>query len=336
MHIPPPARVALARLPTPLVRLPRLSAEVGRELWCKRDDLTGAALSGNKVRKLEFLLGEAETRGCDTLITCGAVTSNHCRATAAAAAQRGLACHVVLRGAEPPRPDGNLLLMRLLGATTRFITAEAWLERDRILADEAARLTADGRTPYVSPRGGEQCHRRRRVSRGGGRAPPSGRRRGTSGSIASSTAVGSGGTTAGLALGFSGTTTDVVGVAVCDDRAYFDNVIARIHEALAAAGHARPGRPAWTILEGYKGQGYAETTREELAFLAHVARTDGLILDPVYTGKAFRALYDEAKAGRMSGDGVSVFLHTGGIFGLFSYAEPLAAAMPEASSVRPR
>ncbi len=335
MHIPPPARVALARLPTPLVRLPRLSAEVGRELWCKRDDLTGAALSGNKVRKLEFLLGEAETRGCDTLITCGAVTSNHCRATAAAAAQRGLACHVVLRGAEPPRPDGNLLLMRLLGATTRFITAEAWLERDRILADEAARLTADGRTPYVIPEGGSNAT----GAVGYLVAADELRRQAAEGDLRIDRvvhAVGSGGTTAGLALGFSGTTTDVVGVAVCDDRAYFDNVIARIHEALAAAGHARPGRPAWTILEGYKGQGYAETTREELAFLAHVARTDGLILDPVYTGKAFRALYDEAKAGRMSGDGVSVFLHTGGIFGLFSYAEPLAAAMPEASSVRPR
>jgi len=335
MHFTPPVRIALANVPTPLVRLDRISAEVGREIWCKRDDLTGAALSGNKVRKLEFLFGEAESRGADTVITCGAVTSNHCRATAAAAAQQGLACHLLLRGAEPDTANGNLLLMRLLGATTRFITPDEWAERDRLLAGEAERLTADGRVPYVIPEGGSNATGAIGYLVGAHEIRLQAAERDLHIDRVVH-AAGSGGTTAGLSLGFSGTDTEVVGVAVCDDKAYFDGVIARIHKDFAAAGHLRPGQPTWTILEGYKGLGYAETTREELAFLAHVARVEGLILDPVYTGKAFRALCEEAQAGRFTGDGATVFLHTGGIFGLFSFADQLASLPRSSSPSRPR
>lgn len=321
MSTRPPPRVALANLPTPLQRLERISAELGADVWVKRDDLTGAALSGNKVRKLEFLLGEAEREGADTLVTCGAVTSNHCRATAVAAAQRGLASHLVLRGVQPGVPDGNLLLDRLVGADTTFITQAQWSERDALMAAVADRLRAAGRAPYVIPEGGSNAVGARGYVEGTRELAAQAAERGLDMRRVVH-AVGSGGTTAGLAAGFAKRPdVDVIGVSVCDDRAYFDAVIARI---LAELLQPEDAAPKWRILEGYKGTGYAQATKDELAFYAHVARTEGLILDPVYTGKAFRALYEETQAGRMGGDGATVFLHTGGIFGLFSFAEQLA------------
>jgi len=321
-----PPRVPLANLPTPLQRLHRISAELGAEIWVKRDDLTGTALSGNKVRKLEFLIDRAEHEEADTLVTCGAVTSNHCRATAVAAAQRGLGCHLLLRGAEPKVPDGNLLLDRLVGAGATFISHAQWAERDALMADIAGHLRKEGRRPYVIPEGGSNAI--------GAWGYVEGVRELRAQALEQDLwlrrivhAVGSGGTTAGLALGCAdtdGSDIDVIGVAVCDDRPYFDAVVGRIVGEFRRDA-PQVGRPHWTILEDYKGVGYAQATDEELAFQAHVARTEGLILDPVYTGKAFRALYEETKSGRMSRDGATVFLHTGGIFGLFSFAAQLAA-----------
>lgn len=314
-----PPRVHLANLPTPLERLERTSARLGIDLWVKRDDLTGSALSGNKVRKLEFLGGEAldASPPADTLITCGAVTSNHCRATAVAAARLGLRSHLVLRGEEPAVPDGNLLLGRLAGAETTFITQDAWPRRDAIMENVARRLEAQGRVPYVIPEGGSNAvgalgyvHAADELAR------QAAERELRLGQVWH--AVGSGGTTAGLAVGFAGADVEVVGVAVCDDAAYFDRAIASITEP-------HPVEARWRIVDGYQGTGYAEATAEELAFQADVARTEGLMLDPVYTGKAFRALCLEAEAGRVPTDRAVVFLHTGGIHGLFSFASQLAS-----------
>ncbi len=320
MQPSPPPRISLANLPTPLERLDRLSAEIGCDLWVKRDDLTGAALSGNKVRKLEFLLGEAEAEGADTLVTCGAVTSNHCRATAVAAARRGLASHLVLRGAEPDLPDGNLLLDRLVGAETTFITHAQWEDRDALMAQIADGLRAAGKTPYVIPEGGSNAVGAWGYIAGAGELSQQADAQGVDVRRVVH-AVGSGGTTAGLALGLADHAgVEVIGVAVCDDRAYFEEVVRRIQRGCGASA-------SFTILEGYKGVGYAQATADELAFYAHVARTEGLILDPVYTGKAFRALYEELRAGRMEREGATVFLHTGGIYGLFSFASELDAVL---------
>jgi D-cysteine desulfhydrase len=318
-------RVRLANLPTPLQRLDRLSAELGAELWVKRDDLTGCALSGNKVRKLETLCGEALAQGADTLVTCGAVTSNHARATAVAAARLGMGSHLVLRG-EPRRPpDGNLLLDRLLGAGTTFISAEAWPRRSAILAEVAERLRAGGRRPYVIPEGGSNAVGAWGYVRAAAEIADDARRAGLELRRVVH-AIGSGGTTAGLALGFAGTPgVEVLGVAVCDDRATFDAVVGRICEAFRGRGWGpAEGTPRWRILEGYQGAGYARTTPEEMAFLARVARSEGLVLDPVYTGKALRGLVEELRAGRLDG-GATVFVHTGGLYGLFSFADAVGA-----------
>ena len=326
----PAARRPLAHLPTPLESLASHGEPRGLDLWVKRDDLTGSALSGNKVRKLEYLVAEARAQGADTLITCGAVTSNHARATAVAAARVAMRSHLLLRGAEGV-PDGNLLLDRFLGAGTTFIDPSDWPERSERMEAIARAMRDAGRTPFVIPEGGSNA-------------------RGSLGYVRAATellaqveqggrrlrrvvhATGSGGTTAGLALGFAAhgrDDIDVIGVAVCDDRAYFDDVVRGIHAQGVEHRHWPADvadRARWTIWEGHQGRGYAETTPEEMAFLADVARSTGLVFDPVYSGKAFRALMREAEAGRVpSGDGCTVFLHTGGIFGLFSFARQILA-----------
>jgi D-cysteine desulfhydrase len=326
-----PVRVPLARLPTPFEPLVRTGDALGLPLWIKRDDLTGVALTGNKVRKLEFLAAMALQQGADTLVTCGAIGSNHARATAVVAARLGLRSHLVLRGADQVPPAGNLLLVRLLGAGTRFITGEEWRERETILAEEARRLASDhGRRPYVIPEGGsnalgslgyavavfELLEQARAQAVRVGRIVH---------------ATGSAGTTAGLALGVAAAGRDdleVVGVAVCDDRAYFDAKIARLVEDATRAGWVPEPvrrRTRWTIVDGYQGEGYARTTPPEMADLAAFARREGVILDPVYTGKAFSGLVGEHRAGRLGCDGATVFLHTGGIFGLFAHAADVAA-----------
>jgi D-cysteine desulfhydrase len=145
-----PERVSLARLPTPLERLDRTSERLGVEVLVKRDDLTGAEVSGNKVRKLEFLLADARARGCDTVITCGGQQSNHCRATAMACARLGMRSRLLLRTADPGRPPpatGNILLDLVAGAEVRWISMADWARRAELMAEEAAALERSGRRP---------------------------------------------------------------------------------------------------------------------------------------------------------------------------------------------
>src|SRR5690242_14751036 len=152
-----PRKVSLARLGTPLLRLDRTTSALGVEILVKRDDLTGAELSGNKVRKLEYLFAEAADQGADTVITCGGEQSNHARATALAAARLGLACRLLLRTDEPGRPPpvtGNILLDRLAGAGIRWISRGDWTRRNELMAAEADALRNTGARPYVIPEGG--------------------------------------------------------------------------------------------------------------------------------------------------------------------------------------
>jgi D-cysteine desulfhydrase len=151
---PPIPRIELAYAPTPLLKLERLSAEIGVELWVKRDDLTGLLETGNKIRKLEFLVGEALAQNADTLITCGTLQSNCCRCVAAVSARLGLRAVLALKGAPPAEYDGNLLLDRLLGAEVRYCSDTEWAKIDEVLQDLAARERAAGRVPYVIPESG--------------------------------------------------------------------------------------------------------------------------------------------------------------------------------------
>ena len=151
-----PPQIDLARLPTPMQPMRRLSEKFGVELYIKRDDLTGAALSGNKIRKLEFVLADALAQKSDIVITCGGAHSNHCRATAIAAARLGLQCRLLLRTPDPsnpPPPEGNILLDCMAGAEIVWITPEEYQKRNEVLAREAADLRESGRKPYTIPEG---------------------------------------------------------------------------------------------------------------------------------------------------------------------------------------
>lgn len=320
----PPPRVALAHLPTPLQPLPRFSAALGIRLAVKRDDLTGAVETGNKIRKLEFLGADALARGADTLITCGGVQSNHCRATAAVAARLGLRCVLVLRGEEPAEPAGNYFLDRVLGATCRFITAEQWSERESIMGEEAARIAGMGGRAYVMPEGGSNAvgawgyiHGFRELFEQAQHSPLGGDLA-WGGVDVIVHAAGSGGTTAGLAIGAAHAGWDgrLIAVPVCDDGPYFQGVVDRIAAELGATACAVE------FPEAYKGEAYGVPYDAEMAWVLRLAREEGVICDPVYSGKALAGLCGEVQAGRIAPNSRVIFLHTGGIFG--ALAQPSA------------
>lgn len=324
-----PPRVTLAHTPTPFEALPRLGAELSLDLWAKRDDLTGAALTGNKVRKLEFLLAEALHQGATCVATCGGVNSNHARATAVAARRLGMAPHLILRGKPPPVPVGNLFLDRWVGAEVEWIDPVEWPQVDGRLQAWADRQRAVGEVPYVIPEGGSNGLGAMGYAHGVQELLEDERRMGIRiGAIVH--AVGSGGTTAGLAAGLAAAGREdiqVRGVAVCQDRATFDAKIADILEQAHHAGflpRVVQERCRWEVVEGFVGPGYAQTDFRSLESHRQVALTEGLVLDPVYTGKAFDALIQHPARLGAGSERATVFLHTGGIFELFAYAEAAA------------
>lgn len=321
-----PDRIQRARLPTPVEPARRLSQQLGVELLVKRDDLTGSSLSGNKIRKLEFLLAEANAEGADTLITCGGEQSNHCRATAIVAAELGLRSYLLLRTdnpKEPPAIEANILLDKLVGAEIRWVSRDEYKRRAQLFVETRGQLLATARKPYVIPEGGSNALGAwgyvgcvEELAQELGDKP-----------LTIVYAAGSGGTGAGIIIGIKllGLPWRAVGVNVCDDREYFVAAIGEIVEQ-AIARWLLPiqfDRGEIDILDGYVGAGYAKSRPEELATLRDVARAEGLILDPVYTGKAFHGLRSElAKDPRAFGERVC-FVHTGGIYGLFPKAREL-------------
>jgi D-cysteine desulfhydrase len=323
-----PPRIGLAALPTPFEPLPRLSEKLGVELYIKRDDMTGAALSGNKVRKLEFVFARALSENADTVLTCGGAQSNHARATAVAAAKLGLKCRLLLRTPDPrnpPEPAGNILLDLLAGAEIVWITPEEYVRRREIFEREVASLIQQGRRPYVIPEGASNAlgawgyikaaeelnHDLRRL--------PDKNHKQTTVILA----TGSGGTAAGLILGrkLHDLKARIVSINVCDDEEYFVRTIGEICENTLSEFNLPftfSRREEIEIIDGYVGKGYALSRPEELRLIKEVARTEGIILDPVYTGKAFYGMVKELERDRRCFGERIVFLHTGGIFGLFA------------------
>ncbi len=322
-----PNRVKIAAIPTPIDRLSHWSRELGVDLYIKRDDMTGSDLSGNKGRKLEFHFAEAQARGCNVVVTCGGAQSNHARATAIAARRLGMDAVLILRsrttppGGEPI--NGNLFLDQLVGARIVWVTPDEYRARDAVFERVGAELRAAGRTPYLMPEGGSD-----EVGAWGYVAAVE--------EIAAQEremgvqfdaivhAVGSGGTTAGLVLGTKlvGVGAEVRGFAVCDDTAYFvDRVTAIVDRTIDRYQLRIPfASKELRVDDRYKGIGYALSLPAERALVRQVAETDGIILDPVYTGKAFFGMVDLMRADRLSFGRRVLFVHTGGIFGLMAAA----------------
>jgi len=333
-NIPYPPRVPLARIPTPLEPLRRMSERLGVDLHVKRDDLTGVELTGNKVRKLEFVLADALHQKADIVLTCGGAQSNHSRATAVAAARLGLRCRLILRTPDPFNPpalEGNLLLDRLAGSDIVWITPDEYKRRDEIFAREVDRLRRTGSRPYVIPEGASNAlgawgyiYAAAELKQDLEKLADGSSRRAT---IVHAT--GSGGTTAGLILGTKllGLNARIVGINVCDDRDYFVRAIGEICEDCISRyglNISFSRESDIEIVDGYVGLGYAQSRPEELSLLMELASREGLFLDPVYTGKAFFGMVQELRRNpKVFGDRI-VFLHTGGIFGLLPKSNELA------------
>ena len=329
-----PKRLTLAHLPTPLGHEERLSSLLGVDLWVKRDDMTGGAEAGNKIRKLEFLLKDAVERGARRVITCGGIQSNHARATAILARRLGLECVLLLRVTEgavsgPDRDadrtelplTGNVLLDRLAGARVRTITPADYARRNACMMH----VSEEAPGSYVIPEGG---------SNGLGafgyvEAMREVREQTSDAFDVVVHACGSGGTAAGVALGCAlhGTAKRVLAIAVCDDAAYFERAIAAvISEARELAKLPDPAPLA--VDDRSKGPRYAVMSAEQRALLVEIARESGLVLDPVYTGKAMFGLRAAIQRGDVAKGSRVLFLHTGGLPGLLAdgnaFAEELA------------
>lgn len=327
-----PQKYDFAQTPTPLQPLTRLPKALGlnTRIWIKRDDLTGSHLSGNKIRKLEFLVAEAQRQGANTLITCGGVQSNHARATALLAAQAGMKCHLLLRGEKPEQPDGNLLLDYIAGAKVSYYPSNSFEAK---LPDYfnhwVSHYRSQGDSAYCIPVGG---------SNGTGLWGYIACADELSQQLAAQgvepehivCATGSGGTQAGLTLGaaLAGLESTVTGVAVCDNAAWFDRKVhedwriwAQQYADLAAQNCAAAGVTMSQLtvqtLDQYVGPGYARADKVVFDTIQLAARTEGFVLDPVYTGKAFHGLLQELRQGGWQGARDVVFVHTGGVFGVF-------------------
>jgi D-cysteine desulfhydrase len=302
-------RTALATLPTPLLAAPRLSEAVGVEVWVKRDDLTGLLLGGNKARKLEFLCGEALAQRADTLVTGGGPGSNHVQLTAAAAARLGLVCVVVCYGEPPATEPVGLRLTRHLGAEVVFTGSPDRASVDIRLEEVAAKLSADGRRPSVIPRGGASAIGAVGYALAAVELADQLAAAGVTSAIVL-LATGSCGTQAGLVAGAAGL--HVVGVPVSRPPEECTERIARLATGCAERlGSGRVFTEADVhLLGGYIGPGYGKASPEGDAASVLAARTEGLLLDPVFTAKAMAALVAETRGGRMTGP--VVFLHTGG------------------------
>ncbi|MBR0673631.1 D-cysteate sulfo-lyase [Neoroseomonas soli] len=329
-------RLRLAHLPTPLEPLDRLSRHLagpdgkGPRIWIKRDDCTGLSTGGNKTRKLEYLMADALAQDADTVITQGATQSNHARQTAAAAARLGLTCHLLLEDRTGRRDDayaksGNVLLDTLHGAVIGQRPAGADMPAE--MEALAARLKAEGRRPYVIPGGGSNTVGALGYANAAlellAQAAESGLR------IDHVVhATGSAGTQAGLVAGLVALNSGipVLGIGVGQPRAVMEAKVLDLARAtMAHLGLPDLVRPGHVVANcDYIGQGYGIPTEGMAEAVRLLAQLEGILLDPVYSGKAMAGLIDLVRRGHFAPESNIVFLHTGGSVGLFAYPEALA------------
>ncbi|WP_368488905.1 D-cysteine desulfhydrase family protein [Clostridium sp. BJN0013] len=317
-----PEKINMANLPTKIEKMEKLSKKLGGpDIYIKRDDQTGTEISGNKIRKLEFSAAEAADKGYDTLITCGGIQSNHCRATAAVAVKLGFKCCLVLNGSKDTEVDGNLLLDKLLGAEIYFVSQEEYENRRmEVMKEIKTNMENKGLKPYIIPEGASNGiggfgyyraieeimlqEKEMKVHFDG-----------------IVIATGSGGTYSGLLLGSRILNYDakIYGVNVCQNEKYFkDRIYEILHDSMKYIDvNLNFSKDEINIIDGYVGRGYALSREEELEFIKELAKLEGIILDPVYTGKAMYGLTQEIKKGKFSEYKNLLFIHTGGIFGIF-------------------
>ena len=332
MHISRFPRIHFAHLPTPLEPLENLSKLLGGpKIFIKRDDCTGLATGGNKTRKLEFLMGEAQQKNADTIITQGATQSNHVRQTAAISSKLGLRCEIMLEhrtGSEDPDylENGNVLLDKLFGANIHSVPAGT--DMDAAMQDVADDIRKNGANPYIIP--------------GGGSSPT-----GALGYVNCAmelvgqlndrslkidhlvTATGSAGTQSGLVVGLEGTRSGIPVLGICvnaDKETQEEKVFALAERTTEFIGIPGSVKRETVVANGdYVGPGYGLPTDGMIEAIELLAREEGILLDPVYSGKGMAGLIDLIRKGEFRKDENIVFLHTGGSAGLFAYRKTFTA-----------
>lgn len=303
-------KLNIANLPTPIQKLEKLSKKLNKNIYMKRDDFTGMEISGNKVRKIEYSIQYALDNGYDTIITTGAIQSNHARTTAAVCAMMDLECHLVLRG-EVVEFEGNIFLDHMLGANVHVIAPD--VSREDTMSELKETLEERGKRPFLIPVGASDAL-------------------GSYGYIncyheiveqeaamhlqfdSINLAIGSGGTYAGLWYGSeqADSKRKIIGYSVDSTAAEFKRDVINIVNDLDDLDH---NFDTIDINDTYVGLGYAQATDEELAFYIEFAKSEGIILDPTYTGKAFRGFVTEIQQGKYDEEENILFIHTGGIQG---------------------
>ncbi len=318
-------RIALGNLPTPIQKMNNISRFLeGPDIYIKRDDLTGVAFSGNKVRKLEFCGAFALEKGYDVLISCGGIQSNHARATAAAASKLGLGCHLVLGGKKPVDTEGNLFLDQILGASITFADGYGLNEMEDLMEEIAEDYRTKDFKPYIIPLGASDA-------------------RGSLGYIKASMEMkeqfdnqgfepdhiicptGSGGTLSGLLAGkdLCGISSRITGFSVAFDSMSVKSKVMSVLEEIKGSYFPELNIEEININvnDSYIGEGYTKTTMEQLKMIKEVASREALLFDPTYTGKAFYGVTEEIRNGKYRKGEKILFIHTGGVFGLFPYKE---------------
>ena len=325
MRIKSLPKVGLGFFPTPVVKLSHLGLALGGpEIFMKRDDLTGLAFGGNKTRKLEFILCDAIAKGCDTVITAGASQSNHCRQTAAAAAHLQMECHLVLGGEAPKIANGNLLLDNLLGSEIHWAGTN---RKGEDIPEVFEQLIAKGKNPYVVPYGGsnelgayafiralEELEKQLDIEQ-------------LSHIFFASS---SGGTHAGLMLGRAlfNRRYSLIGINIDKnetDKVPFDQFIISLANKTSNFIDADVPITIDDLIldENYVGDGYGVIGKLETEAIALTAKHEGILLDPVYTGRAMGGLIDMIRSGKLTKEDKVLFWHTGGAPALFAYADSL-------------
>ena len=311
-------RVSLGVFPTPFYKLESISAKYGKNIWIKRDDMCGVALGGNKVRKLEFLLADAKAQGCDTVFTTGGAQSNHAMLTAACAARLGMKCILILKKRGVTEHKGNLVLDDIYGADVRFMNTDSYDDIYAEMHRVGEELAKEGHKSYYIPVGGSNPL--------GAVGYVNGVREFTVQALAAGirvghivSATGSGGTTAGLLLGAKlfQPGVKVTGIGVDNDP--FEEIVPDLAAKAADILECSFEREQDDFEMVYHvGQGYAIPNAEDTPYIEELARQEGILLDPVYTGKAWAGMLKLLKDGYFGDEDNIVFVHTGGAAALFA------------------
>ncbi len=318
----------LAFLPTPLHNLPNLSHDLPYKIYIKRDDLTGLATGGNKTRKLEFLIQEAIDLGYDTVITAGAQQSNHCRQTAAASAKAGLSCHLLLNGTSPDSLQGNLLLSKLLGANLHF-SGEKSKGRQKALEILKTNLESQGKKPYIIPVGGSNLT----GALGYVSAIAELKQQMLTQKISFDYiffASSSGGTQAGIMIGMSlyQLESKLMPIMIDKESEIEEPLEYQIFEIIMAYNHRSQQKinlmpEEIPLIKGYNTAAYGEVTSHEKKAVKLMAQKEGILLDPVYTGRAFYGFWDILSRRLIPENSRVLFWHTGGLPALYAYHNDL-------------